>query len=239
MLVHQFGSAGSEESVQELRELGSKGGTRGFFLTKSGQDSTADVLEIVNSEERDLSFVVFLGFDGSYDLIEAVAADRPYLFCVLVDPTACGEPKVRLDLFAAGVNMVASDLSELPKVVGKIESFGTGEGGKKTYTCPVCGTRGLAVFDLVEHHMTYHMAQSHRGIRNCPICGQGVRGELGRHLHKVHAEHKPPPKAPFAAFSWIVCYNPETQKFLMTNEKAESAGGVPGYWLPGKHSLVS
>ena len=236
MLVHQFSTQDREEDVQRLREIGSSDGTRGFFLTKHGQDSKADVIETVKSEKRELSFVVFLAFNGDFDLIESVTDGREYLFCILIDPEACDDPRVRLDLFAAGVNMIAKDISAVPTVVQRIQSWGVLK-GEESYTCPVCDTTGLSEHVLVEHYVTYHMTHSYRSIRTCPICDKGVRGELGRHLHKDHSEVKPPPKGPFPAFSWIVCYNPDTRKFLMTNEKAESASGIPGYWLPGTLSV--
>lgn len=168
------------------------------------------------------------------DVLKGVQASLPGIFAIAFGQQAENGPRFRLDAFAAGARMVTSDLSAVESVTRFIASQGS-RGGR--FACPGgCGIGCLTEDELHRHFPLYHSCEPNITVA-CPICNRIADerdGGIDVHLHNEHGpfEDREPERAPYAAFSWVVCQRPSDGRFLMVNEPAGISGGKPLYWLP-------
>mmetsp|Transcript_56306 Transcript_56306/g.89416 ORF Transcript_56306/g.89416 Transcript_56306/m.89416 type:complete len:420 (+) Transcript_56306:58-1317(+) len=155
----------------------------------------------------------------------------PSVFTIVYDSSVCGDAKLRLLAFKSGARMVSDQLSHIELALARVATLGRGGG---ELCCPTCKLDGLTENELHLHHPLYHSVEPN-DFPLCPICNHSTRkfGNFPMHLHNDHGpiEGREPPRAPYAAFAWVVCRH-QDGRFLMVNEPAGISRGAPRYWLP-------
>eukprot|EP01062_Namystynia_karyoxenos_P068902 TRINITY_DN6405_c0_g1_i1.p1 TRINITY_DN6405_c0_g1~~TRINITY_DN6405_c0_g1_i1.p1 ORF type:complete len:443 (+),score=119.21 TRINITY_DN6405_c0_g1_i1:125-1330(+) len=166
--------------------------------------------------------------------LEELRRNRAVFGIVLLLPPLCHDPKVRLELFAAGVRMIAHDVAAVCEAA-RLNAAHAASGGK--LRCPHCGLAGMTEDALHAHYPLWHVSEPNIDA-TCPVCSMRCRadsGGLAVHYHNAHGPpaEREPPHAPFAAFSWVVVRRADGM-FLMPHEPAgmPGCGGRPTYWLP-------
>ena len=183
---------------------------------------------------------------------QAIAGSVPaHAFMIAFGAALATHPRLRLDAFAVGFNMLASQPCSVAAAVAKVVRTHAlpATATLPTFACPACGIDKLSEDQLHAHFPLFHSTQPNAAA-DCPICQpcagtgaagssggccDGERGGFAVHLHNRHGpacEREPPPPA-FAAFAWLVCRRASDGKFLLVNEPAGiCASGTPAFWLP-------
>ena len=183
---------------------------------------------------------------------QAIAGSVPaHAFMIAFGAALANQPRLRMDAFAVGFNMLASQSCSVAAAVAKVVRTHAlpATATLPTFACPACGIDKLSEDQLHAHFPLFHSTQPNAAA-DCPICQpcagtgaagssggccDGERGGFAVHLHNRHGpacEREPPPPA-FAAFAWLVCRRASDGKFLLVNEPAGiCASGTPAFWLP-------
>ena len=107
------------------------------------------------------------------------------------------------------------------------------------YSCPYCCMPDLTAENLWSHFSTYHINVPHMNMASllCPICEKSrFRKGLQKHIHFDHMPRKYLHLLPKSintmlhSFSLVVCRDPDTDRYLLCQEREGE-----GFWTPGGH----